>query len=358
MFEKSQPAINTHISNKSVPIFICILSLILSSCTILNGSNNNLEATVSSMSLQATGIAQQATQDAQNLQATMLAQQATQLAMMQPPNPPPTQEPPTPAPPQITETPLVSQLPPTPNGELEAKIKAAKILLFEDVSGNMIGLLRYVKEALDNSGYSYTDVGSAQGWLKDQLVSQKEWDLIIIAAEISGMYSGQGRISGEYFNYLEHNLGQGVALVMELPTLNYIYQGNIRTILDRCGIEFQDNWTSPPSNSVWFLVPEHPIFHVPNEIGPSLRDYKKLWPDSGDIVKIKMRSGQPVGDAMLLAGTRLDKKDSYGTLTTCMGGRMILQTFATHQYNQEDIVRLWQNYVYYTLKNHFLYSSK
>jgi hypothetical protein len=215
-----------------------------------------------------------------------------------------------------------------------------------------------VKEALDNAGYSYTDVGSAQGWFKDQLVSQKEWDLIIVASEISGMFSGQGRISGEYFNYLEQNLDKGVALVMELPTLNYIYQGNIRTILDKCGIEFQDNWTSPPSNSVWFLVPEHPIFHVPNEIGPSLRDYKKLWPDSGDIVKIKMRSGQPVGDAMLLAGTRLDKKDSYGTLTTCMGGRMILQTFATHQYNQEDIVRLWQNYVYYTLKNHYQYLSK
>lgn len=337
---------------------LILLSWLLASCTMFSSSNANLEATVNALSLQSTIIAQQSTQDAQNLQATMLSNQATQIAMMLQPTIPPPQptitQPELPTPEATLSSPDVQ----VSDEELETKMKAARILLFEDVSGNRLGLLRYVKEAMDGAGYSYTDVGSAQGWFKDQLIADKEWDLIIVAAELSGMMDGQGRISGEYFDYLYDHLNRGTAVVMEIPTLNYIFQGNIRKILDQCGVEFQSDWTSPPSSSIWFLDREHPIFHTPNEIGPSLRDYQKLWVDSGDMLKIKKRLDQPVGDAVFLAGPKLDAKDSYGALTTCLQGRLILQTFATHHYNREDIVRLWQNYAYFALKNRFLSQSQ
>jgi len=41
-------------------------------------------------------------------------------------------------------------------------------------------------------------------------------------------------------------------------------------------------------------------------------------------------------------------------LATCYEGRVILQTFSNHDYRYNEIVPLWQNYIHYTLKNHFL----
>jgi hypothetical protein len=330
---------------------ITVFVFTIVSCTSSTNSQINLEATVNALSAQSTSLSQNATQESQNYQVTALSLQVTQLAEMIKAAEQATK----PAP---SETPIQTEIAPTssdntqmPDAELESNIKAAKILLFEDVSGNNIGLLRYVKEALDTGGYSYTDVGSAQGWFKDQMISQKEWDLIIAASELSG------RISGEYYDYLGNYLDQGTAVIIEMWGLDNIFQGNIRTILNTCGIEFESDWASPPVRSIWFVVPEHPIFHLPNEIGPSLRDYQKLWSDSGDLIQIKKLNGQPTGDAQILAGTRYDLKDSHGVLTTCIGGRMILQTFASHQYHQEDIVKLWQNYIHFALMNHFLYNQ-
>jgi len=40
-------------------------------------------------------------------------------------------------------------------------------------------------------------------------------------------------------------------------------------------------------------------------------------------------------------------------LATCFEGRVIIQTFSDHDYHQADIIPLWQNYIHYTLKNHF-----
>jgi hypothetical protein len=268
---------------------ILLLTSILSACTLFSNSNTNLEATVVSMSLQATALAQQATAEAQNIQATVLSGQVTQLAQMMQPTSPPV-EPPVIIETQIPEETSTKQTAPVPDEEMETKIRAAKILLFEDISGNRLDLLRYVKEALDNGGYAYTDVGSAQGWLKDQLIGEKEWDLIIIAAEMSGQISGRGRISGEYFDYVNPYIENGTAVIFELPSLDSIFQGNIRTILDKCGIEFEKNWVSPPSNSIWYFIQEHPVFHQPNEMSPSLRDYQRIWQDSGDLVIIKKQA--------------------------------------------------------------------
>jgi len=51
------------------------------------------------------------------------------------------------------------------------------------------------------------------------------------------------------------------------------------------------------------------------------------------------------------------KPNSRAVLTSCLGGRLVLQTFDTHEYSREDMLKLWQNYVYYTLTNHFVYTQ-
>lgn len=329
--------------------FGCIM--ILASCSFVRGEDPSLGATISAMQNQATALSLQITQDTLNLQTTQLAQQSALLSQ-----PSPTIQSPeaqtittnTPEPPS-TIAPLIH------DNELDQKIKSAKILLFEDTSGNRLGLVRYIKDALDDGGYSYVDVGSAQGWLKDRLVSEEEWDLIIIASELAGRTSpgGAGRISGEYFDYLKQRLDNGAAMILEIWNLDDIGQGDIRPILDDCGVEFQSDWASPPSISVWFLEPEHPVFNQPNVVGPSLRDFEHLWSDSGDLIRIKQSQGTPAGDAVLLAVTKFDNKSKNGVLASCMGGRLIIQTFATHQYKRENVINLWENYIYYGLYNHF-----
>ena len=186
----------------------CLPALLLSCSLLPSGAEKSLQATISAMNAQATVIAQQATQQALNIQATLLAQQALQLTQVAQPTQPPAVA--TQPPAETAQITLTTQTTSISEAELEEKIKSAKILLFEDISGNTLGLLRYIKESLDSAGYSYTDVGSAQGWLKDQLLSLKEWDLIIIASEMSG------RVSGEYFDYIQDHLNRGTSVIIEM----------------------------------------------------------------------------------------------------------------------------------------------
>jgi hypothetical protein len=40
----------------------------------------------------------------------------------------------------------------------------------------------------------------------------------------------------------------------------------------------------------------------------------------------------------------------HGVLYSCIDGRMVLQTFSTHDYAYDDMLHLWQNYMYNTLQ--------
>lgn len=372
----------------SIFIFGIIVALI-SACTLpglssseSGDSQQSLESTVAAMNLQSTSMAQQATQEAQNVQATILAQQQSMLATQQAlltkqgeqastseggeAQPLTTEQPEGPSALTTeengsgnlleTEEPVETEAPPEEveeqsmdDAELESKIQAAKILLFEDVSGVIPPKIRMVKEALDQANYSYTDVGSAQGWLKDQLMSDTDWDLIIMSSEYGG------RITGEFFDYLMEYASKGTGIILEFWDLDAIFQGKSKALLDECGIEFQVDWTGGAASTLRFLQMDHPIFHEPNELSSSLKYTTRHWKDGGDLVKIKRYGGNVVGDAVLLIGTDPSQKESHAVLTSCMEGRTLIQTFTTHQYNAEDMTKLWQNYVYYTLKNHFLY---
>jgi hypothetical protein len=79
-----------------------------------------------------------------------------------------------------------------------------------------------------------------------------------------------------------------------------------------------------------------------------------LWRgDIGDLLDIRYQSGQPNGDAVLLAGTNPGISDQHGTLAVCYDNRLVLQTFSSHEYSNDDVIHLWQNYIYHTLRGRF-----
>lgn len=225
-----------------------------------------------------------------------------------------------------------------PPEQLQAMMANSKILLYEDIV-----VARYVEQALDLMGLPYTDVSDRVGDFKAELLSGTKWDLVLAAVET------RSAVQGEFFVYLNDQLTQGAAVVLEIWNLDKIGGGQARLLLSRCGLEVQGNWFDPPQRSVWWLVPDHPIFHEPNE-GISLTHFSPFWTgDVGDLLRKSIGS-----EATLLAGTIATEKNGYATLATCLGGRFVLQTFSTHDFKPEDMVRLWQNYIYFALKNSLL----
>jgi hypothetical protein len=232
---------------------------------------------------------------------------------------------------------------PTPTVvDVTVKMKSARILLFEDVAG--IYLKRYVQEALDNLGYPYVDVADRLGSFKEQLVSGVQWDLVISASE------ARSGVRGEFFDYIKSKLDSGGSAILEVWTLNNIVNGKIAPLMMECGVRYQSDWLNPPDSerSVWWLNPDNPVLNQPNQ-GISLAHPVLYWTgDVGDLISLS--NG---GDATLLGGTIPAKKTSFGTLAVCMQGRLILQTFSTHDYRETEIVPLWENYIYNTLKARF-----
>lgn len=340
---------------------ILIPILLLTACNMPSGTDSNLEGTKAALDAQGTQLAQQladiskATQVAFEVQSTVLAHQAAQITAFAqasdsppvaesvnlPPNQPTETLIPT-ATPLPTETPFPTPEPPTPTPDIEEWMKTSKILLFEDIAG--VYLVRYIKDALDGMGLPYVDVKDAVGDFKAQLLSGTDWDLIITGVE------ARSGVQGEFFSYLNDQVNRGTSLILEVWNLDDVGGDRATTLLTGCGVKFQKDWWNPPdgSRSIWWLVPEHPIFHDPND-GVSLAHYNLEWyGDAGDFLK-KL----PGSDATILAGNLAWEKDNHGTIAICKDGRFIIQTHSTHDYHKEDIMRLWQNYISNALKAHF-----
>ena len=227
----------------------------------------------------------------------------------------------------------------------ERRRKAARVLLFENMSAS--GYVRYVKEALDLEGYFYLDVGSATGWFRNQLLSSTNWDLVIAAAE------ARREFGGEYFELINQHLELGEAAIIEHWDIDLAPNGKVAGLLKACGLQFDTDWYEPELRVFFWLVPEHPIFHTPHEI-PMFTNANWLWKgDIGDMLEIHYQSGQAIGDTVLLAGTSPGISDQHGTLAVCYDNRLVLQTFSSHEYSNYDVIRLWQNYIYHTLRARF-----
>ncbi len=251
---------------------------------------------------------------------------------------------PTPIPP--TETPLPSTstataIPPTetqpaPTVDIKAAIQSANIILFEDMAYSP-----YIKEALDQGGYTYTNVADRLGTFQKELLSDTKWDLIIAAAE------GRGGVAGEFFDYIAKQLDNGASVIMEIWILDYVAEGRIQPILEKCGIEFQGNWANPSNRGVYWVDDTLPIANEPNKV--SLTRFTNYWDgDVGDLVSLA-----PNSSAQILASADEPNSSHNGLLTVCYDGRLLLQTFSTHDHPEATMVQAWQNYVYYMLSNRF-----
>lgn len=247
---------------------------------------------------------------------------------------PPTE---TPVPPTFTPTavpPTDTQVPPTV--DVQAAIDQAKIIIFEDMSYS-----RYIKEALDKGGYTYTDVSDRLGSFQKELLSGTKWDLIIAAAE------GRGGVAGEFYDYLNKQLDDGASVILEMWTLNYDATGRIAPILDKCGIEFQADWVNPSNRGVYWVDKTLPIANQPNVVDASR--FTTFWSgDVGDLVSLA-----PGSNAKILASANQPNASRDGLLTSCYDGRLLLQTFSTHDHSENTMVQMWQNYIYDMLSNRF-----
>ncbi len=276
--------------------------------------------------------AAQATQAAVQTQVALVAQQTVQA--QQPTGAPPTSPPPTEAP-AATEA---------PQERFEDWLPTASILLYEDMAGNF-STTRYIKAALDGLGLRYVDVGDALGNYKDQLLSNgpggQGWDLIISGKEL------RTAVSGEFYVYLNDALNQGSSVIIEEWDLDAIGAGKVSAILSRCGVEIQADWWNKPTNEqlLWAVEGGSPIFHYPNE-GISLRNPTGYWTgDLGDLLRLA-----PGSQAVPLWSARTNTPSSYLTAVACLDNRLIIQTYSTHDYGKDRIVRMWQNYIYNALQ--------
>jgi hypothetical protein len=251
------------------------------------------------------------------------------------------------APQEVTTQPQPTQQSPTQ--DVAAMIKSAKILVFEDIRGYP-ALLPRVHQAIigmNLSGGKIVEVGDAVGNFMTELNSPTKWDLIIVAAE------ARSGVKGEFWDLILQQAKNNVALAIEVWYIDKDYFDKLNYLMDECGITLQKNWSRPTSYqpldySIYWLQPQHPLFSIYKTVAPLVTPTIYWTGDAGDLIKLTSGS-----NAELLAGTQPNEKSTYGTLATCMEGRMIMQTFSTHDYQPDKTVALWQNYIYYTLMNHF-----
>jgi hypothetical protein len=359
---------NRKAAKKLIPLF-SIIALILASlsCTIdLNSKDDTLNQTQTAIASQQTALAnqsggvnatitaQQATIDAAAAaQATAMAGQqepppdlaATQMALAVAETAAAMQTEPV-----MMETPLSTE-PPPPPADLEARMKTASILVYEDIVVDPTET-QYVKKTLDSMGLRYKWDGNAVGWLKSDMLAGgpngQPWDLVILAIE------ARGDVSGEYFEYLNDVLNQGTSVILEAWHLDDISEGAISPILAKCGVmvyPYVPKTGTVNDVVIWSISGvRHPVLLEPNS-GMTFTKARDTWLWSFDLGSQMALTGQ--GDAVLLLGTNATEPYQDGVLAVCMGGQLILQTFSSHSFPYQVMYPLWENYIYNALKVRF-----
>jgi hypothetical protein len=314
-------------------IFLVVLIFASLACSLAGVTQSpapasGIDETKIALSVQGTVMANQLTAQAAQLQNAQ--QQPTAQPQIQPTSaPPPTNAPP-PPPPTVQAT---------PTEDMAARIKDAKILVYEDAAS--AGLGEWVKSTLNLMGLNYTHDADALGNFMSHLNSSTPWDLIIVAGE------SRSGVQGEFWDIIAPKVTRDkTALIVEMWYLENTANGRIQALTSECGIEYQS--TKKFVESIYTLDTSNPIFSTPNG-GFALTNYVGYWTDKGGDY-VRLTGG---GDATLLAGGLPNEKSRYGLLTSCIGGRVIFQTFSTHDYHREDMQMLWENYIVNTLTNHF-----
>lgn len=235
--------------------------------------------------------------------------------------------------------------------DTKALIKASNILIYEDVAGNpdLVPIVANTVNAMHFSGGKIINTGDALGKFREHANSATEWDLIIVAAE------SRSSFSGELFEVMYDHIDNGAAVIIEIWYLDRVVNGKISPILNDCGVtlfrDWERNWNYDPFDySIYWLDPHHPLLSTPNIAQAPSYPYPEWFGDAGDLLELS--SG---GDAVLVGGTHASRKSDHGVLASCMDGRMVIQTFSTHDYKMDIMQALWENYITYTLVKHYEY---
>jgi hypothetical protein len=276
----------------------------------------------------------------EDLQNTMdaISVQQTVMAMQDESNANPTQESVVVV--QATAEPAQPTDTPDPKAGMDEKIINAKVLIFEDT--NALGIGQWIEETVRRMGIkNYTQTNDYSGDFMEQLNSPTKWDLIIVGAE------SKTKVQGEFWDAIMERVDKKVAVIAEVWYLDLLGGGRIKAFTSECGVGYASNYDLAESIYWWDI--ESPVFTTPNIVDPLIH-YNRYWnAQCGD--KMRTTGG---GDAQMLAGYRLKPDSRGGFIASCMGGRTIIQTFSNHDYHEDQIKDLWENYITYTLTNHFL----
>lgn len=328
---------------------ICLLVIafgcLLVSCDMLPaGGNNDLNSTQVAIAIQQTSLAMQQTEVGQSEQIE------PEIEVQPTYTPYPTYTAQVEAEPVVVEsTPTLAPEPTNTQQVIsvvpfEDWLEDVNILLYDDMYGEGEPLV--VENALDGLGLgdNTTNVRDAMGDFLSNMNSAVNWDLIIVAAE------SRNNISGEYFDVIADQIDRDSSFIFEVWYVDDIIHGRIQPVFQRCGITFHRDWqraTNANLNEylVYLLEPGDPLFSEPNIISMLIPYDVLWWGDAGDMLELI-----PGSDAVMMAGAQSKEHNSYGLIAECMDGQMIWQTFSTHDYKDQDMINLWQNYIYNTLR--------
>jgi hypothetical protein len=243
----------------------------------------------------------------------------------------------------------------TTTPDIYAKIKAANILVYElpDSNGNLVGRVDKALEGLKLSGGTVLNTHDRLGNFITSLHSQS-WDLVIIAAESRSIIDlGSLGVLDDIMKHVEN----GGALIVEGWNFDEDQSNLASFILDECHARVEKNWVRLEDyDSADFFISDlggsELLLNKPNQILMPLEPSVYWMGDVGDLIRLV-----PGSDARIVAGLVSQDPYNYGLITACNQGRLVLQTFSTHDYRLLDMVQLWENYITFTLRNHFNFNT-
>lgn len=322
---------------------VCILVL-LASCGFPGTTDASLEGTRMALAVQQTSMALEQTRAAQEAAPQETQPPAPAVQPTYTAYPTYTSQAPEPVVEEVTEPPEAE-----PEQTFDEWLDDVDILLYDAMLGR--GDTPVIENAIDGLGLggNTENVGTAIGDFLSSMNSAVQWDLIIVGSEF------RSQVQGEIFDALANEIDRGSSVVLETWYIDQVYNGRIQPVMQRCGISFHQDWwrdNNADLNAflVYLLEPDAPLFSQPNTIG-MLIPYDIRWIDDvGDTVEVV-----PGSDATLMAGRLPNEHKSYGLITECMDGRIVWQTFSTHDYKDAEMLSLWQNYIYNALEARYEY---
>ncbi len=339
-----------------ISLFSLLITLSMAACSTLKVQNS----AVSDKSIEETTAAIAAWQTQEALPSP------TELPATEVPTntPQPTSEPsPTPSPLPPTDTPeptLTPSLTPTntstptntPVPGLAERIRRANILIYEDMGDN--NLVPRIDRGLDllnlSGGRIVNTDKNLPAFTKE--LEKENWDLIIINVE--GRNTIYLSTLGVYDAIVKH-VENGGALIVEYWNFDEDSSDLASYLEDKCLIRVEKNWVREEgynySNYMLYDLNQgsaSTLFNTPFKITPPLRPNIYWTGDIGDLM-VKL----PGSSAQFATGLVSKDPSRYGLLTTCNQGRIVLQTFSTHDYRLFETSELWANYIHFALSNHF-----